>query len=372
MVNLVLDDDARMLKDSAERFMADKLPVKELRRVRDTEDADGFSRDAWAEMAAMGFAGALIPEDFGGAGMGHVAMGLVMEAAGRNLSPSPLFATAVLGVSAVALAGSEAQKADILPRVAEGKLLLALAVDEFRRHRPSQVDTEATPAGDGYTLRGAKLNVADGHVADRIIVSAKTPDGAVGLFLVDSGATGLEVGRTVMVDSRNAAILRFEGTPAVALGDVGAGAGALAQVLDIGAAHLSAELLGLSLGAFERTVAYINERKQFGVIIGTFQSLQHRAAHLFAEIELVKSAALAALSALDEGAERTPLLVSLAKAKAAQVADLATNEGIQMHGGVGMTDEYDIGLYMKRARPAAQMLGDERFHTDRFATLRGY
>lgn len=372
MVNLVLDDDQRMLKESAERFMADKVSVKELRRVRDSEDADGFSRAIWAEMAEMGFSGALVSEEHGGSAMGHAAMGLVMEATGRNLSPSPLFATAVLGASAVALAGSEAQKAEMLPKVADGSLLLALAVDEKARHAPTKVDTTAEPSGDGYLLRGSKRNVADGHVADRIIVSAKTPDGTVGLFLVEAGAPGLEVERTVMVDSRNAAILRFEGTPAVALGDVSGGASALAKVLDIGAAHLAAELLGLSLESFERTVAYIGERKQFGVIIGTFQSLQHRAAHLFSELELVKSAVLAALSALDEGSDRAPLLVSLAKAKAAQVADLATNEGIQMHGGVGMTDAFDIGLFMKRARPAAQMLGDERFHTDRFATLRGY
>ncbi len=370
MVNLVLNEDQLMLREAAQRFMADKAPVKELRRVRDEEVADGFSRELWAAMAEMGFAGALVAEEHGGTGFGHAAMGQIMEAAGRNLTPSPLFATAVLGACAVTLAGSEAQRAELLPKIAAGELLTALAVDEAARHRPSQVETVAEKSGDGWTLRGRKSNVADGAVADLLIVSARTPEG-VGLFLVEQGAKGLDVERTVMVDSRNAATLRFEGTPAVALGEVPAEA-ALARLLDIANAHLAAELLGIAQQAFDVTTAYIKERKQFGVVIGSFQALQHRAAHLFAELELGKSVVVAALMALDEGAEDAPLLVSLAKAKMAQVADLATNEGVQMHGGVGMTDAFDIGLYMKRARPAAQLFGDERFHADRFATLRGY
>jgi alkylation response protein AidB-like acyl-CoA dehydrogenase len=371
MATLVLDDEQRMLREAAERFMADKAPVAQLRGLRDAEDRDGFDRATWAEMAEMGFAGALIDEAHGGTGFGHVAMGQVMEAGGRTLAASPLFASAVVGASAVALAGSEAQQAAWLPKIAAGELLCALAVDEGKRHAPGVAETEAAPDGEGWVLTGRKANVADGHVAGLILVSARTPDG-IGLFAVEAGAKGLEVERTVMVDSRNAAIVRLERTPAVALGDPGQGAEALARVLDIANAHLAAELLGIAQEAFARTNAYLGERKQFGVTIGSFQALQHRASHLFSEIELAKSAVMAALSALDEGAAEAPLLASVAKAKAAGVADLATNEGVQMHGGIGMTDAVDIGLFLKRARPAAQLFGDERYHADRFARLSGF
>lgn len=372
MATLVLNDEQRMLREAAGRFMADRAPVSQLRALRDREDADGFDRATWAEMVEMGLAGALVPEAHGGSGFGHVAMGQVMEAGGRTLAASPLFATGVLGASGVSLAGSEAQQASWLPKIAAGELLCALAVDEAARHRPEQVETRAEPEGEGWVLTGRKSNVADGHVADLLIVSARTPEGTLGLFAVERGAKGLDVERTVMVDSRNAAVARLDRTPAVALGDPAGGEAALARALDIANAHLAAELLGIAQEAFERTVRYLGERKQFGTTLGAFQALQHRASHLFSEIELLKSAVIAALAALDEGADEAPLLVSVAKAKAAGVADLATNEGIQMHGGIGMTDEFDIGLFLKRARPAAQLFGDERYHADRFARLSGF
>lgn len=371
MATLVLNEDQQMLREAATRFMADKAPVSQLRKLRDEESADGFDRATWGEMAEMGFAGALIAEEYGGSAFGHVAMGQIMEAGGRTLAASPLFASGVLGASAVSLAGSDAQKAEWLPKIASGELLAALAVDETARHLPERVETTAVREGDGWVLTGRKANVADGHVADLLIVSART-DAGVAMFAVEPGAKGLDIERTIMVDSRNAAIVRLESTPAAALGDVTGGEAALAKTLDIGRAHLAAELLGLSQEAFARTVTYLNERKQFGVLIGSFQSLQHRSAHLFAEIELLKSAVIAALSALDEGSADAPKLVCMAKAKAAGVGDLATNEGVQMHGGMGMTDQFDIGLFMKRARPAAQMFGDERYQAARFATLSGY
>ena len=371
MATLVLDDEQKMLREAALRFMAEKAPVAQLRALR---DGDGAPYDAatWAAMAEMGFPGALIPEEHGGAGFGHVAMGQIMEAGGRTLAASPLFATGVAGASAVMLAGSDAQKADLLPKIAAGELLCALAVDESVRHTGKAPATAAAPSGEGWAISGAKTNVADGAIAGLIVVSAVTPEGATGLFLVEAGASGLEVETVEMADSRATAILRFESTPAAALGEVGQGGEALGRLLDICNAHLAAELIGVAGKAFEDTLAYVQERKQFGVTIASFQAIQHRAAHLFGEIEQARSLALAALSGLDEGVEGLPRLISAAKAKAAAVADLATNEGVQLHGGVGMTDAFDIGLFMKRARPAAQLFGDERFHANRFATLSGY
>ncbi len=380
MAGLVLNDEQQMLKDAAQRFFADRAPVSALRRLRDERDATGFSRELWSEMVEMGLVGTLIDEALGGTGFGNVGMGLIAEEAGRNLSASPLLSTAVLGASLVQLAGNDSQKQALLPAIADGSRLTALALDERPRHAPRHIETRAEQNGDGFTLSGRKINVIDGHVADTLIVAARStgqPDDSEGLtlLLVDRDAAGVSVQRTIMVDSRNAAIVTFDNVhvPADAvLGTPGKGWKPLQRVLDIANAHLAAELLGIAQESFERTVKYLQERKQFGVTIGSFQGLQHRAAHLFSEIELVKSAVLKALQALDDGDERTPELVSLAKAKACEVAELATNEGVQMHGGMGMTDEFDIGLFLKRARPVQQLFGDYRYHADRFAALRGY
>lgn len=380
MAGLVLNEEQQMLKDAARRFLAERAPVSELRRLRDERDATGFSRELWSGMVEMGFVGTLIDEEFGGTGFGNVGMGLVAEEAGRNLSASPLLSTGVLGASLLQQAGSDAQKQALLPAIAEGSLLTALAVDERPRHAPTDIETRADASGGGFLLNGRKVNVIDGHVADKLIVAARSAgepgdvDGLT-LLLVDREAPGVSVERTIMVDSRNAAIVSFENVqvPADALlGVAGEDSAALQRALDIANAQLAAELLGISLEAFERTVKYLQERKQFGVTIGSFQGLQHRAAHLFSELELVKSVVLRALQALDDGDNRAPELVSLAKAKACEVAELATNEGVQMHGGMGMTDEFDIGLFLKRARPVQQLFGDYRYHADRFASLRGY
>ncbi len=380
MAGLVLNEEQQMLKDAAQRFFAERAPVAELRKLRDEQDATGFSRELWSAMVDMGFVGTLIDEEFGGTAFGNVGMGLVAEQAGRNLSASPLLSTGVLGASLVQQAGSDAQKQSLLPAIADGSRITALAVDERPRHAPRHIETRAEAAGDGFTLSGRKINVIDGHVADTLIVAARTAgqpgdtDG-VTLLLVDRDAPGVSVERTIMVDSRNAAIVSFDGVqvPADAvLGKPGEGYAPLLRALDVGNAQLAAELLGIALESFERTVKYLQERKQFGVTIGSFQGLQHRAAHLFSELELVKSVVLKALQALDAGDDRAAELVSLAKAKACEVAELATNEGVQMHGGMGMTDEFDIGLFLKRARPAQQLFGDYRYHADRYAGLRGY
>lgn len=377
---LVLNDDQRMIREAADGFFADSAPVAEHRRLRDARDETGFSRDTWKAMAEMGFAGVLVPEAHGGSGLGAVEAGLVMEAMGRNLSAAPMLSTALLGATALVKGGSAAQQAAHLPLMAAGERLVALAADEAARHAPFHVATRAEPSGNGFKLSGEKPFVLDGHVADWLIVAARSEgsDGdqaGITLFLVPKGAAGLRIERRSMVDSRGAARIVLDGVEvdgADVLGTVGKGAGLLEAVLDMGRAGLAAEMLGVAGESFVRTVDYLKNREQFGEKIGSFQALQHRAAHLFCELELARSATLRALMALDEGDARAAVFVSLAKAKAGDVARLATNEAVQMHGGIGMTDDFDIGFFMKRARAAAETFGDSSFHGDRLAQMVGY
>ena len=380
LMALALTDDQKMIRDSADGFFKTEAPVAQHRKLRDTADATGFDRGVWAKMAEMGFAGVLVPEAHGGAGFGHVAAGLIMEAMGRNLSAAPMLSTGILGVTALTTAGTPDQQAKYLPLIAEGQRLFALAADEAARHNPAHVACQATPSGNGFKLNGVKGFVLDGHVADTLIVAARTSgdDGdkdGITLFLVDAKAAGIAIERRSMVDSRNAARITLSDVQvdgADVLGPVGGGLAILETVLDAGRACLAAEMLGVSSESFDRTIDYLKQREQFGQKIGSFQSLQHRAAHLFCEVELARSATLRALTALDEKDERAALYASLAKAKSGEVAKLATNEGVQMHGGIGMTDDFDIGFYMKRARAAQETFGDIAFHGDRMARLMGY
>lgn len=376
-MTLVLTDDQQMFRDAAKRFAAERAPVSQLRKLRDDLDPVGFSRNLWKEMAEMGWAGVLVPEEFGGVGFGFVGAGLIAAEIGRNLSATPLLSSAVLAVTALLRGGTQAQKETLLPAIAGGDLLIAFATDECLRHTPYHV---ATRCAGKYKLSGRKLHVLDGHIADRLIVSART-SGDIGardgitLFLVDPKASGVTITRSSMVDSRNSATIDLRDvsvTDADVIGTFDKGAIVLDAVLDAGRAVLSAELLGVAEESFERTLSYLREREQFGVKIGTFQALQHRAAHLFCEIELVRSVVLRTLQALDAQEPTAASLVCLAKAKSSDVARIATNEAVQMHGGIGMTDEFDIGFFMKRARAAAETFGDQYYHTDRFAQLSGY
>lgn len=340
MQRLVLNEEQQMLKDSAAGFLKDSGSVSQLRALRDNRDETGFSGPLWQQMVDMGLAGTLIPEAFGGSEFGHVGMGQISEQAGRNLTAAPLFATGILGVSALLLAGNDDQKKQ-LEAIAAGELLTALAIDEQGRHAPNRVSTTASPGSDGYVLDGRKTFVVDGHVANALVVSARTAGGVddeagITLFLVDANASGVEVERTMMVDSHNAAVVHFNGVQVPAsgvLGSVDQGSAVLAPLLDIGNAHLAAELLGIAEESFEQTMNYIRDRKQFGVAVASFQALQHRAAHLFSELELLRSVVLKALRSLDAQTDDAAAMVSLAKAKACEIAQLATNEGVQMHGG---------------------------------------
>lgn len=373
---LVLNEEQSMLKDAAKDFCTNNTPITQLRRLRDEKDESGFDRDTWSQMVELGWAGITIPEDFGGLGFGYLGMGVVMEECGRTLACSPLLATAV-GASAIVAGGSDDQKSELLPQVAGGELLLALAVEETPHHNPYGAATTAEKSGDGYKVTGSKKFVLDGHVADKLIVVARTAgdtgdrDG-ITLVLVDREADGVSVTRTIMADSRNAANIEFAGAKGTLLGEEGKGADILDKALDTGRILLSAEMLGGLQECFERTIEYLKVREQFGVPIGSFQALKHRAAQMFCEVELSKSVVLEALSALDDESEETGELASLAKARLNDTYNLVSSEGIQMHGGIGMTDEYEIGFFMKRSRVSEHTFGNSAFHRNRYGELQGY
>ena len=377
---LVLTEEQSMLRDSARGLIGDKAPVAHLRQLRDAKDATGFSRELWKSFAEMGFCGLLVPEDLGGSGLGCVEAGVVMEEIGRTLMPSPFLSTAVLAASALMRGGSAAQKSEHLPDIADGSLLAALAIDEGAKHRPLHTNMQAVRAGNGFRLQGDKAFVVDGHTADLLIVAARTA-GAAGerdgltLFLVDPKAKGVAIERTAMVDSHNAARIMFDNAEVDAdhvLGEVDQGATLLEGVLDIGRGAVASEMVGLSEEVFGRTVGYLKERKQFGKAIGEFQALQHRAAQLYIEIEITRAAVLKAQQALDADVEKAASAVAVAKARAGSTATLAVQEGVQMHGGMGMTDQFDIGFFMKRARVCQELFGDSNFHADRLARMKNY
>lgn len=377
---LILNEEQTLVRDSARSFLSQKAPVAHLRKLRDTRDADGFSRELWKAFAEMGFCGILIPESSGGTGLGYVEAGIIMEEIGRNLTPSPFFTTALLGVTALLRDVNAERKAALFPKIASGDLLMALAVDEGAKHAPAATALRARRSGNGFTLDGRKSFVVDGHVADFLIVAARTA-GAPGdtdgvtLFVVDAKAKGMEIERTVMVDAHNSARVTLDGVCVDAdavIGDVDRGWTLLEGVLNAGRAAIAAELTGVGEEAFGRTLSYLKERKQFGQPIGSFQALQHRAARTFTELEITRAAVLKALQVLDNDFGKAAPIVSVAKARAGASAALAVQEAVQMHGGIGMTDEFDIGLFMKRARVADELFGDAGFHADHLARLHNY
>ena len=377
---LVLTQEQGMLRDSASVFLTENSPVSRLRELRDSRDASGFSRELWAAFVDMGFTGILVPEAQGGLGLGYVEAGVVMEEIGHNLTASPFLASSVVAVTALRHAGSAAQQQRWLPALASGKSIATLAIDEQAKHRPQHITMTASPRADGYTLNGRKTFVLDGHVADVLIVAARTSGASadtvgITLFLVDAKTPGVEIERVVMVDAHNSARVGFKDVVVsldAVLGPLDGGWAGLQAALNAGRASAAAELLGVADEAFKRTVSYLKERKQFGQLIGEFQGLQHRAAKLFCDLELGRAAVIRALQSLDEASASADASVAIAKARAGSTATLAVQEGVQMHGGMGMTDEFEIGFFMKRARVLQELFGDASFHQNQLALLRQY
>jgi alkylation response protein AidB-like acyl-CoA dehydrogenase len=375
MMVLVLDDEQRLLQDSVQIFLDERAPVAHLRQLRDSADATGFCRKLWAEFAEQGYSAMLVPEAYGGLGLGVIEASIVSEQLGRTLTPSPFLSTAVLGAWAISHAGSDAQKARLLPRVAKSEAIVTLAVDEHVKHRPSVIATLATRDGDDFRLDGRKVFVLDAHVADFLIVVAQVPGHGLTLFLVESTAAGLTIERTSMVDAHNAGYVHLNGvrvgTDSV-LGFIGGGADLLEKALDVGSVVVAAQLLGLADEVFGRTVAFLKQRKQIDRLIGEFQALQHRVATLYCDIELTRALVMKAVGAVDVQAPEHRRLTSQAKARACLTANTAVQEAVQMHGGMGMTDAFDVGLFMKRARVLQELFGDAAYHAQRVANLGGY
>lgn len=372
----LLTDDQKMLQETASTFLAEQGSIaKQLRHWRDSGCTDGYGTDLWKQFGELGLTGICIPEDKGGLGLGAVEAALVLEEIGRNLTPSPFLTTAVVGANAIA-GTSHAER--WYPAILSGEAVLTLAVDESRRHAPEQTALAAERRGNGFVLNGTKQFVVHGNSADVVLTVARTtgsPGDREGLTLFAVPKGTAEVESVTLADSSKAARITFENVELDAdavVGDVDNGWAPLSRALNAGRAGAAAELVGVAAGASTMTVDYLKQRKQFGKLIGEFQALQHRAAHLYGEIEIARAAALKAAELIDSGDSRSELMTAVAKAKAADVASLAVREGVQMHGGIGMTDEHDIGLFLKREAVLGELFGDVYYHRSRVAELSGY
>lgn len=375
-MTMLLSQEQELLKDSAAAFLAQEAPVAQQRRLRDAKVEQGFDTSLWQQMVEMGWPVAVLPESHEGLAAGYLGMGAVFEAIGRNLSAQPLLSQAVLAPELLIRAGSAAQQAQWLPLLASGQARLALALEgKAGQHQADASGAVAEQSGTGWSLSGEKAFVLDGVGANGFVVQAVSGEGAPGLWLVPADAQGVSVSPMSVIDSRNMARVRFDQVALSAEMALVArpAARALEEVLDRARACLAAESLGLLREVFERTTSYLKERVQFDVQIGSFQALQHRAARLYVELELLESCVLAAFEAIDSGLEaKVPELVSGAKAKASDLCEKLCNEAIQLHGGIGVTDELDIGLFFKRARVLQRLLGDGGYHRNRFAQLKGF
>jgi len=374
---LTRDEDETFLAEEAARFVRENSPVERVRTLRDRRDETGWSRDLWATLAELGWTALTTAPEDGGAGLGLFGASLLLEEAGRRLMPEPLVPSfAALEVLQRCVAGSA--RGRLVRRIIEGEAVVALALDEPRgRWDYGAPATVAASAATGWTLRGTKSQVREGHVADVLLVSATTPDG-FGLFEVPWDASGLQRERQTRIDGRGAALITLDHVevgPRALLAKGPDARRALREGLDRATILLASEMLGGAAQAFADTLVYLKEREQFGVPIGSFQALQHRAARVFMKVEMARSAVVAAARAADDPgapADEVARMASLAKAVVGEAYLHAAGEGIQMHGGVGVTDEYDIGLHLKRARCAEATWGDGVWHRRRWARLGGY
>ncbi|MEP3050800.1 MAG: acyl-CoA dehydrogenase family protein [Erythrobacter sp.] len=374
------DEDQTMLADSASQFMSEQGNVqKQLRHWRDRDCPDGFGHELWKQFAEMGFTGMLVGEEDGGLGMGHVEAGIVLEEIGRNLTPSPFLTSSVLAATALK-SGSNDLRGRYLPGLVSGESVFAVAVDEGAKHRPERIKTRAEKSGNGFKLSGQKDFVIQGASADMLVVAARTSgsdddrDG-ITLFAVPKDAANMSHDAVRLVDSSMATHTKFEGVELdgdAVIGEVDGGREVLDAMLRAGRVGSAAEGVGVARGAMDMTVEYLKQRKQFGKLIGEFQALQHRASHLYSELEIARAVVIKTQQLLDGDSEQAELMSSVAKAKVSKTAGLAVREGVQMHGGIGMTDEYDIGLYMKRDRALAEFMGDAYYHAGRVADMSGY
>ena len=375
-----LTEEQSIVRDQAKSWAAEQAPVQAFRAVRDSGASTAYDAKTWQDMVSLGWPGIIVPEAYGGSGLGYLTFGLVLEELGRQLTASPLLASGLVGASALLVGGSEAQKAALLPKIVNGSEIVTLAVDESPRHAPQQTNLQAVRSASGYRLTGSKTFVLEGMAATTFIVAARTSDepgetSGISLFLVPASAAGLQRSAMQTIDSRGYAQLALDGVEVpgdAVLGAVDQGFAILDATLDRGRAGAAAEMLGTAAQAFDMTLDYLKTRKQFGQVIGSFQALGHRAAALFSGMELARSCVEAALQAIDDGSADAALACSLSKARMGHHLYEMSNQLIQIHGGIGMTDEFDAGLYLKRARVIEATFGNRAFHRDRFARLSGF
>ena len=375
-----LTEEQTIIQDQAKAWVSEQAPVQKFREMRDSGTPTKYSPETWQAMVDMGWTGILVPEQYGGSDLGYLTFGLILEEMGRHLTASPLFASAFCGTSALLVAGSETQKSQLLPGIVDGSVIATLAIEEQVRHNPERVSTGAERVSEGFILNGMKRFVLEGQVATTLIVSARTSGGmedaeGVTLFLVDTARAGVTVDSLATVDSRGYANIQFENVllhEDEVLGQLDQGAAALQVILDRARAGIAAEMLGTAAQSFDMTLEYLKTREQFGRVIGSFQALGHRAAVLFTAMELARSCVERALSAIDEEDAETATLVSLSKCRMGDFLHEMSKQLIQIHGGIGMTDEFDAGFYLKRARVVESMFGNQAYHRDRYARLLGF
>ena len=353
----VLNDEQVMLRDMAREWADNESPVTAFRKLRAAAPAQGFDPEAWSAIGQMGWAGVVVPEEHGGSAFGYLSMGMVIEQLGRNLAVSPL-ATVAPAATAIAMGSDEDAKSDWLPKIAAGEAVVALAIDEGPHHAPDALATRV----EGGKLTGTKAFVAEGDGAHAFVVAAQD-----GLYLV-GGDEGVTRSSRKMADMRSHAEIRFDNAPATKLG----GPELIAAIVDRATALTCAEMLGMAESAFQQTNDYLKTRVQFGQPLSTFQALQHRMAKMFTELELMRSAVEAALEAIDANRSDLDQAVCLAKAIASDTLKLVSREMVQLHGGIGMTDEHDAGFYIKRSAVLETMWGNAAYHRERFARLNGY
>ena len=374
-----LTEEQELLKNQAQTWANEEAPVSKFREMRDSGNEFGFDKATWSAIGEMGWAGVLVPEEFGGVDMGHLTFGVILEELGRQLTASPLLSSGLVGANALVLAGTDAQKKAWLPKIGDSSAVVTLAVDEGPRHAPAKTALAAVASGDGFTLNGEKTHVLEGLSADAFVVAARTSGSAgdsagISLFLVDGTAKGISRSRLHTADSRGYASVSFKDVEVggdALMGTLGEGGATLDTLLDRARAGMAAEMLGVAGQCFDMTLDYLKNRVQFGQVIGSFQALGHRASILYTEMEMARSCVEAALQAIDDDADDVASLCSLAKCQAGAFLTHVSNEMIQIHGGIGVTDEFDAGLYLKRARSAEATWGNHSMHRDRFASLNG-
>ena len=375
-----LTSEQTLMRDQAKSWASKQAPVDKFRAMRDSGIEQRFDPQTWSEIIEMGWTGILIPEEYGGSDLDYLTFGLVLEELGRQLTASPLFASALVGATALNIAGSDEQKQTYLPSIVDGSEILTLAVDETHRHAPADVGLSAEATGTGFKLNGSKGFVLEGMAATTFVVSTRTAGqpgdtNGITLFLVSADCSGLHRELISTADSRGYANLSFEDVEVssdAVLGEIDQGWEVLDAVLDRARAGLGAEMLGCAAQAFDMTLDYLKTREQFGRLIGSFQALGHRAAALFTGLELARSCAEAALQAIDEDADNIPQMCSLSKARLGDYLHEMSTQLIQIHGGIGMTDEFDAGFYLKRARALEARYGNAGFHRDRYASALGF